>query len=436
MVTTSWAMTVSTLQLFATVVLAATLIDELGLSRWQVGVLGATNTGVGALAAPHLGRLADRLGCRRSMTALGVTSAAGLILTAVAFDYWLLVAASAVAGLPQGASNPVTNMVIAEEVPGEHQGSVTGVKQSGVQFAVFLAGAVLPTAAVTIGWRWALVILGLVTLVGAAATRARFPPQHAGSPAGSDGVLVAAGRLPGFVIQVAVYAFLLGLTAGGVTRFYPLYAQEVLGYSEPAAGLAVSVAGLAAIAARLAWARAVSLVPLRPALVALAVGSAAAAGLLVASEVIAAWILWPTVILMAFTVMAWNVVAMLAVIWSVPIRESGRATGVVLMGFLGGLTVSAPLVGYAVDRFGSYRPIWITLAALALAGGATVSRASGGQAKRSRRTLPRLVLGSAWRSSRLRGAHQAGKRSFVAERRAARVGGEAGSAGTATATTR
>jgi predicted MFS family arabinose efflux permease len=340
-------------------------------------VLGATNTGVGAVAAPRLGRLADRLGSRRSVALLGVISAAGLFLTAAAHNYWLLLGASAVSGVPQGASNPVTNKMIAEEVPPESQGSVTGVKQSGVQFSVFLAGALMPPAAAsTIGWRWALVGVGAVTLLGAGYTRARFPPDDDVGPS-RGGAVAGSGSvaLPAFVRQVALYAFLLGLTAGGVNRFYPLYAQEVLGYSEARAGLAVSVAGLAAIAARLAWARIAARISPRPALLVLAVGSVVATGLLVASELVAAWILWPAVLLIAFTVSAWNVVAMLAVIWSVPIAASGRATGVVLLGFLGGLTVSAPLVGVTVDWLGSYRPTWIGLGILAAAGGVVVRRA-------------------------------------------------------------
>jgi predicted MFS family arabinose efflux permease len=304
-----------------------------------------------------------------------VASAVGLFCTAAALNYWLLVVASGVAGIAQGASNPVTNKVIAQEVPPAHQGMATGVNQSGVQFAVVLSGAVIPGAVATIGWRWALALLGVVTLLGAAATRARFPAGEvpgcwrAGQAAGGD------EPLAGFVYRVAIYAFLLGLTAGGVIRFYPLFVQEILGYSEAGAGLAVSLAGLAAIAGRLAWARiATTRIAPRPALLVLGLGSAVAAGLLVVTELFGAWILWPTVIVIAFTVSAWNVVAMLAVLRSVPTQASGRATGVVLMGFLGGLTVAAPLVGYVIDLSGSYRPTWAALGALALAGAVTVGR--------------------------------------------------------------
>lgn len=397
MVVTSWVMTVSTFQLFVGVVLAATLIDDLEIDRWQLGVLGAINTGVGAVLAPLLGGVADRLGARRSTVLVVIISAVALVSTAAAFTYWMLVLASAIAGIPQGASNPVTNKVIAEEVPAADQGAVTGVKQSGVQFAVFLAGAMLPTSSATIGWRWALAGLAGFTLLTALVIRVRYPPLEAGPDelthhpvrTGSAAPDIRAGgpdraSIERFVRSVAVYAFLLGMTAGGVTRFYPLFSQEVLGFTETAAGVAVSITGLAAIAARLFWAKITDdVISSANALRLLAVGASLTAVLLLVSEGVASWMLWPAVVLAAFTVVAWNVVAMLAVIRSVRPEDSGRATGIVLLGFLGGLTISAPAVGFVVDRVDSYRPAWIALGIIALTGALVVRPVAATRSPRS-----------------------------------------------------
>ncbi|MEL7155135.1 MAG: MFS transporter [Actinomycetota bacterium] len=386
MVSTSGAMTASTFQLFLIAVLAATLIEELDIGRWQLGMLGAVNTGVGALCAPRLGRVADRLGARRSMVLVFVVSGVGLLATAAAASFAGLVAASAVSGVPQGASNPVTNKLIAEQVPGPQQSPVMGIKQSGVQLAVFLAGATMPSAAATFGWRWAVTIAGLVTLLlgGLVALRRDHPavPEAGSTTEGGDAAEVDPDRpsTRGFVNQVAVYAFLMGMCAGGVTRFYPLYANEVLGYSEAVAGVSVSIAGVTAIVARIVWAQAVNTrVGLRLALAVMALGSVATIAALFAAESGAPWLLWPAVVGLAFTVAAWNVVAMLAVIRSVPRQHAGGATGVVLLGFLGGLTIAAPLVGYSIDVLDSYRPAWLLLAALALAAAAVVA---GGAVRR------------------------------------------------------
>ena len=385
-ISTAWVMTVSTVQLFVAVVLASTLTEELDISRFQLGALGAINTGVGAVLAPALGRIADRLGPRRSMVGVVIASAAGLGVTAVAFSYPMLVLASAIAGIPQGAGNSVTNSMIADEVAPGAQGFVTGVKQSGVQFAAFLSGATLPASAALVGWRPAVGVFAGFVLLSAAAVRGRSvaPAPTDRAADGAAPAEVTSSSAPGhlgagdhvgatdpFVRQVALYALLLGLTAGGITRFYPLFAQEVLGFTEPQAGVAVSVGGLTAIVARLVWGGITDrLIPSRTALQLLAVGSAMTCGLLLAAETVGGWLLFGAVVCAAFSVVAWNVVAMLAVIRSVPVQFAGRATGVVLLGFLGGLTVSAPTVGYAVDRLGTYRPVWVVLGALALAGAA------------------------------------------------------------------
>ena len=61
---------------------------------------------------------------------------------------------------------------------------------------------------------------------------------------------------------------------------------------------------------------------------------------------------------------------MLAIIMFVPTSQSGRASGVVMLGFLGGLTISAPLAGAAVDAWDDYTPVWLTAAALTVAAAA------------------------------------------------------------------
>lgn len=391
MVVTSWAMTASTFQLFAIVVLATALIDDFGLSRFQLGVLGALNTGVGAVLAPRLGGVADRIGSNRSMVLLLVSSGVGLLLTAVGISYWVLLVASALSGLPQGACNSVTNKVIAEDVPPPQQGAVTGVKQSGVQFAVFLSGATLPGLTVLLGWQGALALSGVITLVTAVALVLRMRIRAFGQPAGATEPAAAAipdarhevatgpaaaadDRGPiRYVRQVALYAMLLGLTAGGVSRFYPLFATEALGYSPAVAGLSVALAGATAIVARVLWASWAGRLGHRQSLIVMGVGGSVAVGLLLVAEP-ARWLLFPIVVGLAFTTSAWNVVAMLAVITTMPSSRSGWATGVVQGGFLGGLTISAPLVGWSIDWLGSYRPAWIALALLALAGATVISR--------------------------------------------------------------
>lgn len=394
------AMASSTFQLFALAVLAATLRDELDLSRWQIGLLGAGNTAVGALIAPSFGNLTDRIGARRSVVALCLVSALGLLATALAPVFWVLMLASVVSGLPQGWSNSATNKLIAERLPPGERGTITGLKQSGVQMSIFLAGLTLPTGAELIGWRqtlalYALACLGIALLASVSLADDR-PLESVGvDGVGDDEVRAATpdpGRLPGFVYRVALYALFLGLAGGGISRFLPLFANEELGFSEARAGLVVSLSGLLGMGARVIWGQlADRRIAPRPALAILAAGSFATAMLLFAATSIGGWVLWIVAFGMAFFIGAWNVVAMLAVIAAVPSEQAGRGTGVVMLFFLSGLTISSPVVGWSVDQTGDYQTAWLSLAALTVLGVLTMVDTSAVRGRRPTLPSPRPV---------------------------------------------
>ena len=64
---------------------------------------------------------------------------------------------------------------------------------------------------------------------------------------------------------------------------------------------------------------------------------------------------------------AWNAVAMLAVITTMPKGSAGRASGIVMLGFLGGLSAGSPVAGLIVDRWGTYQPVWFGALLLSIA---------------------------------------------------------------------
>ena len=71
------SMVASTFSIFALAVLASAIIDDLGVSRTMIGVIGSVNTGVGALSAPYSGKLTDRIGPRNAvLVTMGLTFAA------------------------------------------------------------------------------------------------------------------------------------------------------------------------------------------------------------------------------------------------------------------------------------------------------------------------------------------------------------------------
>lgn len=353
-------MGVSTFQYFAIAVLSSDLINDLGVTRTELGFVAAANTLTGALIAPKLGTITDRIGARNSIVALCSISAAGLFLTAIVPSLALLMVVSSLAGLPQGWGNPATNKVISEQLSPDARGVIAGFKQSGVQVANFLAGLTLPGIAAISSWRVAMAGYGLLAI--AAAVAALGLPAEGAFTSGQDDVAPVGERrgYDPFVLRVAVYASLFGLVGGGVFRFIPLFAEERLGFSAERAGLVVAVGGGLGIVARIGWGRLTEtrIEPQRG-LFLIGVASTIAVGGLIAAESVGSWVLWAFSVGSAFCLGAWNVVAMLGVIRSVPSADAGRSTGIVMLGFLGGLSFGAPITGWLTDQSGGdYQTAW------------------------------------------------------------------------------
>src|SRR5690606_28544794 len=131
--------------------------------------------------------------------------------------------------------------------------------------------------------------------------------------------------------------------------------------------------GVAGVAGRILWGRVaeIRLGTWRSLEYIAVLAAAAAVVLLVAPR--APWLLWVAAVLTGFSASAWNAVGMLAVIETVTPAQAGRASGVVLFGFLSGLGLGAPAFGFSIDRLGTYGPAW-SIAAVAFCSAWVVMR--------------------------------------------------------------
>jgi predicted MFS family arabinose efflux permease len=359
-------------------VLSGDLLAEFDIARWQIGALVTASALTGALLAPRLGRLTDRMGGRRALlTTLGA-SALGLAAVAASPTYVLLVLAACTTGIGQGISNPATNKLISLHVPAGQRGYVVGIKQSGVQAGIFLGGLLLPAAAALLGWRGALAaaaaVPAMVMVVASLSLPPDAPPATPGTTTGVD------ERVPGEMRFIALYGFLLGLAAGSMTTYAPLFAQESLGFSAAAGGAVVAVMGGVGVVARVAWGR-LSERGGRylSSLAALGTVAALAGAAMIGAELLAPSLVWVGAVATGAGINAWNAVGMLAVISIAPLAAAGRASGVVQFGFLGGLGAGAPLFGLSVDLTGTYLPGWTVLTGLC----ATAALLAWGRARRA-----------------------------------------------------
>lgn len=356
------AMASSTFMQSALGTLAPFLTADLGVSRSQLGGLTTTLFLVGAAFSPLAGRIADAVGGRRIL--IGLFAVAGVMMAAagLAPSYPWLLAAVALGGLAMAAGNPATNKLLSAHLPRGRQGVLTGVKQSGVQAGTFAAGAVLPPAALLIGWRGALLASSLLAVAGVAATLRVVPPDPPDADGG--GWRRARPKLGPIVTRLSVYAFLMGAGVAVASTYLPLYAYERLDFSAALAGLAWATVGAVGVVARIAWGRHSDRVrDLAVPLAAIGALSVAAQLLIWGAEAAGGWMLWVGAVAFGASAASWNAVGMLAIVKRVEAADAGRASGLVQLAFYAGFVASPVAFGVSVDATGRYDLGWAVIVA-------------------------------------------------------------------------
>lgn len=345
-------------------VLAPFIVNDLELSRSRLGLLVTVTYATGTVLSLLVGRLVDVLGARRMLIALFLFPGLNLAAFAAAPSYPWLVLFAGLGGFALAASNPVTNTLIAEHVPTDRRGLIMGIKQSGVQVATFLAGAVLPVLALAVGWRRTVLLsaaVPLLVLVAALAFRMIPASSQVGLPRqGRSGPVPSSPA----VRWLMGYVFLMGGGLAALTAYLPLYAYESLGLEEAASGALLALLGVTGIVSRIGWAHVGNRRKEPWPLLALLAVIAAASGLLVwYSARVGAWLLWLGVIGIGSSAVAQQSVSMLAAVREGGAGRTGQASGMVAFGFFAGFIFSPILFGTIVDRTGSYSLGWLLVVA-------------------------------------------------------------------------
>ena len=350
-------------------ILARFLIDDLGLTRTEIGWLSTAASLTGALLSPAAGKYADRVGGRRTIIAVFAVSAAGYVALGVAPTLGLLFVGALVSGIGQSGGNPSTNKLIGLHIPPGRRGFATGIKQSGVQVAIFLGGIILPTVALAWGWRVALILPGLVALVGLLFA-VRFVPNDPPIPPRIRGRAGTKTPIPSGIKWMATDAALNGMIVASLVTYLPLYAEESAGMGIEAAGLVTSVFAFSGFISRIGWAHFAEKTRhfSRPLLL---ISSISTVGLVLLwmAQSFGPWLVFVGAFVGA-TGVAFNAVAFLAVIGSVGQHDAGRATGLVGLGFGAGLAGGPPLFGFTVDSTDDYQLGFLLLVAIGVAAAA------------------------------------------------------------------
>ncbi|MEV4493241.1 MFS transporter [Micromonospora coxensis] len=236
----------SVLPVFLVGGLAVQMGDDLGFSPAGLGLAVSVYFGVSALASVPSGRLVERYGAAVVGRA-GILLAAGCLLgiAVLARSYPALLILLGLSAAANALGQLASNAALARHVPARRQGLSFGVKQAAIPASTLLAGAAVPTIALTAGWRWAFAAAAVAALAALPAV----PPGQARPAARAAGT--RGGRATTALVVVGVAATLAAAAANALGTFL-VDSAAARGLAPGLAGLTLTLGSAVCVTARVA----------------------------------------------------------------------------------------------------------------------------------------------------------------------------------------
>ncbi|HEX3704093.1 MAG TPA: MFS transporter [Vicinamibacterales bacterium] len=166
------------LDLYATQPLLPFLARTFHASALRVSLTVTAPAVAVAIAAPVVGRLADRFGLRRMIVGSAFALAAATLLAASAASLPQLIFWRFGQGLMTPGIFAITIAYIHEEWPAATAGSATAAYVSGTVVGGFVGRALMGVTASAFSWQMSFVLLGLLNLVAAAILWRQLPVER------------------------------------------------------------------------------------------------------------------------------------------------------------------------------------------------------------------------------------------------------------------
>ena len=348
--------------------LAPWIRADLGLSLGEVGLLGTAISVGTVVCIATAGWAVDAYG-EKLVQVLGAVSVglAAVLFAGLPFG-GLALGPLVVVGMGAAAPTPSGSAAVMGWFPPGLRGLAMGVRQTGTAFGGAAAAAFAPPLAEALGWR-AAVLSGaaccILTGVGCLFTYTEAGGHHATRRSSRVPLTALITR---DVVLVSVAGGLLPFAQFAIITYLALYLSQAHGVPVTTGAELLLAAQLAGGVGRIIWGIASDRLfasRRRPPLI--AAGLMATAGTqilaLLPREVPLAWLVALAVVL-GFSAIGWqgNWVALISELAG-PTAQ-GRTVGLSMTITYTGVAVGPPLVGFLVDRVGSWPIAWTVLAAL------------------------------------------------------------------------
>jgi MFS family permease len=174
---------VAFLDLYATQPLLPLLMRVFGANHFAVSLTVTASTLGVALAAPIVGRVADRVGLKRVIVTSAMVLAAATAFASTSSTLPQFIGWRFVQGLVTPGIFAIAIAYIHEEYPAWYAGRATGAYVSGTVTGGFCGRVLVGLIAGSVGWKPAFAVLAGVNVIAAAAIAAWLPRERrAGSP--------------------------------------------------------------------------------------------------------------------------------------------------------------------------------------------------------------------------------------------------------------
>ncbi|MFC2002137.1 MFS transporter [Chloroflexota bacterium] len=345
--------------------------NELVLSSAQVGLL-TSSLHIGAFATVLLaGLLTDILGVKRMAVIALVSLAVCMGLFPLIYSFPIILILVAFIGVALSPVHPATARAIIDWLPSRIIGLSMGLKQTGVPIAGIIVASILPTLALTLGWRMSAAMLGVLILAVAIA----FLLLYRDAPRGSEAVpkfnfaiLQTLVRNRGLLVTMLWGATFVGFQFI-VLSYLILFLIEVLGKSPIIAGGLLAVAYASNSIARVSWGAVSDFIFHGRRIVVLIIVGFLTAAVLFGISLVDTGVTQATLVLLAILI-GISVISFQGVFYALIGETADKGQIGIVVGIAATIcrvsTVTmTPLFGYLVDMTGSYRVGWRVTALLA-----------------------------------------------------------------------
>ncbi|HUZ03604.1 MAG TPA: MFS transporter [Thermomicrobiaceae bacterium] len=321
---------------------------------------------VGGFATIAMAGLAvDTLGDRFVLVVGGILTGVAGWLVAIAPNLWVLLAVLFVMGVGVATVTPAGSVAVRRAFPLRLRGMVMSIRQTGIPFGYFFAALALPTIALGHGWRAAVAVAGIVSVIVALGVRLlyRVGPRAVRAESESRGFRGVFNRDSAIASGAGV---LLVAAQMSLLTYLVSYLQRDQGLSITTAAAVLAVAQLSGAGGRILWGVVSDrlLGGSRRTALLFSAGTGAAGGIVLAllphGSPLA--LLVAAILVAAAGAVGWNGVQISFLSELARPGTEGRNVGIGLMIQQPGILGGPFLFGLVADVTGSFRLSWILLA--------------------------------------------------------------------------